>query len=305
MGWTELPSRDLLKVPIKGLPRVGVGVDTRQRYTFVQHDDLNESTTFADLEAIAVANLAKRPEFWTVKEKSKGFLGIGARPLRLELVAEHAASRVLDVRFMTTAHEQLDAPVLMIAIPVRGIMWVSAAATDAAALGAFLALARATFENAPKGIEPLTPVVLTMQDGKLIGVAAGRSSDSKSIGVGEDITPVRGFPWSVQGDSPGDDHDDADDGADDGRRLHRVGYDRASKTIEYACYVGPAESIPDADVELVAHIVKSGALGKSPVDVVRVSCPERRVAEQIAPQIRPTGAQIVFMNDAGEDEVLT
>lgn len=315
MGWTELPGRDLLKMPVKGLPRVGVGEDTRERYTFVQHRDLNESTTFAELEAISLANLAKRPGHWTVKEKSKGLLGIGARPLMLELMDEFSAERVLDVAFMTQAHDQLKSPLLTIAIPVRGIMWVRAAATDVATAGAFLELARKAFENAPEGLEPITPVVLTMQDGKLVGVVAGMSREGTPMGIDEDITPLRGFPWPVQGDpladeasdgadEEGDDEDDGDDDGDEGRRLHRVGYDRTSKTIEYACHVDPGESIPDDEVALIAHIVKTGALGTSPVEVVRVACHQRSIAEQIAPQIRPTGAQIVFMNDAGEDEVL-
>lgn len=312
MGWTELPGRDLLKLPIKGLPRVGVGEDSRERFLFVQHADLDGATTLAELEAIAVANLGARPEFWNVKQKSKRLFGLGARPTMLELVTEHAAERILDRAFMMKAHEQLNAPLLAVAIPIRGILWARAGTGTVEEIGAFVALARRAFESAPKGFEPISPVVLTMKDGVLLGAISGSAEDGKPL-VDEDIVPARGFPWPVQGspaapameDPPGED-ELIDPGVcdDDARRLHRVGYAAASKTVVYSCYVEPGEEIPDWQVKWIAQLVKKGTFARLPVDTVRIVCPDRRVAQQIAPQIRPTGAEITFMDDRGEDVVL-
>lgn len=308
MGWTELPSRELLKVPLKGLPRVGIGEDTRERFTFVQHTDLGTPDTLAELEAIAVRNLANRPEHWNVKEKSKGLLGFRAKPRLIELTAEHAVERVLDVAFMRKAHEMLDASLVVIGIPVRGILWARAAPADVADGGEFLACVRKAFADAPKGLEPLTPIVLSVQDGKLIGAATGMKHD-------EEIQPRLGFPWPTQGAAVALDSENADDGTEDSddaesdarpgsRRLQRIGYEPATQTVEYACHVAAGETIPREEVALIEYILKRRMLGRSPIKVVRIACPDRRIAEQIAPQIRPTGAMIVFMNDEGEDQPL-
>lgn len=311
MGWTELPGRDLLTLPIKGLPRVGVGEDTRERFLFVQHTDLEGRRTLAELEAIAVANLARRPEFWNVKETSKRLFGLGTRPSLLEVVSEHAAERILDRAFMAKAHEQLDAPLLAVAMPVRGILWARAAAEGAEASGAFFDQVRRAFENAPRGIEPISPVVFTVKAGAILGVVAGRGADGSALSDA-DIVPARGFPWPVQGEPVAPDREDAaaamiplEDPDDDDRRLHSVGYHAASKTLEYACYVAPGEAIPDSQVRWIAHLVKRGRIGNRwPVDTVRIVCPDLRVATQIASQILPTGAQIAVMGDRGEVRAL-
>lgn len=306
MGWTELPSRALLSMPIKGLPRVGVGEDTRERFTFVQYADM-AAHVLADFEAIAVANLAKRPGHWTVKEKSKGFLGVGSKPLRLEFADEHSAERILDQHFMRKASELLGSKLLLVAIPIRGIMWVRAASTDATEVGDFLAGARHVFEQVPAGIEPITPVVLTVDDGKLTGAVGGVAGDR--VSTDEEIEPARGFPWPVQGgpeesDDDDDDNDDSNEAGEvdpdeDARRLHAVGF--IGDVVEYSCYVEPGEQIPEDQVRYIAQLVAARTIGKRGFETVRISCPDLRVAEQIAPQIRPTGASIVYMNAAGED----
>ncbi len=192
IGWTELPSRPLLPLSIKGLPHVAAGMDTRERFQFVQHSDLDESTTLADLEAIAVANLGRRSEFWTVKEKSKGFLGIGAKPTFLELIAEHAAARILDTAFLEMAHEQLNAPLLAVAIPFRGVLWARSAAGSAQDIAAFAEGARRAFTEVPRGVEPISPHVFTLLNGKVTGVIL-RDGDKAG-----DLEPTGGFPWPLR-----------------------------------------------------------------------------------------------------------
>jgi hypothetical protein len=193
LGWAELPSRPLLELPIKGLPRVTAGMDTRERFVFVQSSDLDQATQLAEIEAIALANLVRRPEFWTVKERSKGVLGIGAKPTFLELIAEHAAARILDVAFLVKAHEQLRSPLLAVAVPFRGVLWARAADRSVAETAAFVRTVRDAFANAPRGVEPITPHVFSAMAGKLTGVIAGDGDTT----TGE-LEPTGGFPWPVR-----------------------------------------------------------------------------------------------------------
>ena len=197
MGWTELPGRPLVELPgIPGVPRVGVGEDTPQRYMFAQDKDVAERS-LAALEAIALANLAKRPSAWTVKSKAGGVLGIGAKPTMIEFIDEFACERILDVAFMQQAHALLKAPLIVAAVPVRGILWAVPAPTDVAVAGQFLSLVRAGFVNAPANMEPISPVAFTLSEGRVVGIVQGTSSDTPEIDR-EHVEPDRGFPWPVQ-----------------------------------------------------------------------------------------------------------
>ncbi len=146
-----------------------------------------------DLEAIAVANLCRRPEFWTVREKSKGFLGMGSKPTLLELIAEHAAARILDATFLQKAHEQLNAPLLAVAVPFRGVIWARGAAASVQDIAAFAEAVRHAFIDVPRGVEPISPHVFTVLDGKITGVIQ-RESDDKT----GDLEPTSGFPWQLR-----------------------------------------------------------------------------------------------------------
>lgn len=187
-GWDELPSRALLDLPIAGLPRVACGVDSKQRFQFVQHADLAGDTTLASLEAIAVANLARRHEHWSVREKSRGVLGFGQKPVWLELVAEHANSRLLDVAFLQRAHAELAAPLLAVALPVRGVLWARAAGKDDAG---FVAAVRAAFTDVPKGLEAVCAHVFVVDAGKVTGAIHPAGA--------EELAPRSGWPWPVRG----------------------------------------------------------------------------------------------------------
>jgi hypothetical protein len=209
MGWTEVAGRPLLAMPLRGIPHVGVGEDTPERYEFVSQAAVAAGPRdFAAWEAVGAKNLARRSMDWKVKDKTKGFLGIGSKPLSLEMIEEFACERILDVATMRKAHELLQAPLLVVAIPVRGIMWARPAPTDVAEAGKFIGLARLAFEKVPKNIEPITPVVFSVMDGKLVGVVSGMAEGGRPSD--DEIEPERGFPWPVSGGGP-QEEDDEDD----------------------------------------------------------------------------------------------
>jgi hypothetical protein len=306
MGWTEIPGRELVKLPgLPGLPKVGLGEDTPQRYSYVQHHDL-VARTFEQLEALAVANLAKRPGQWKIKTKSGGVLGIGAKPSMIELVDEFACERILDVAFMQKAHALLKSPLIAVAVPVRGILWAAPAGGDVATVGNLIALARRAFVEAPANMEPISPAVLTVSDGKVVGVVQGMTGETPELDR-EHVEPTRGFPWPVQpiGGESADDEDEEIDDDDDSRRLHMVGYVKQTKSVEFACYLGEGESIPAAEIaELAAWVERKTTPAGDPIAEVRVSFPDATIAKRAAPQIRPTGARIVYMDDHGADVYL-
>jgi hypothetical protein len=196
MGWMEVPGRALLEIPVPGLPRVCVGEDTPRRFNFVQQANLNERP-FADFEAVAVANLARRPASWAIKAKSGGVFGFGGKPSRLELIDEFACERILDVAFMKQAHALLASPLIVVAIPVRGILRVASATADAAATGELVEFARSGFIHVLDGMEPITPHALTIQDGAIVGIVQNMRGTTPDLDR-EDVEPAAGFPWPVQ-----------------------------------------------------------------------------------------------------------
>lgn len=179
-GWSELPSRPLLDLPVPGMPRLTAGEDTPETFRFVEDD-----AALDELLPIAIANLSRRNEFWNVKEKSKGVLGFGAKPTLLELVAEQANARILDARFLALAHEQLRSDMLAVAIPFRGVIWARAAGDDRA----FVAHVRQVFVDAPRAVEPVTPLVFSVRDGKLVAAITGDDP--------AETMPANGFPFPV------------------------------------------------------------------------------------------------------------
>jgi hypothetical protein len=153
-GWAEIPGRALLEMPGVDAPRVAVGEDSATRFTYVQHDDL-AGRAFAEWEAIAVANL---------KMRAAALRTVGTR---LELVDEFACERVLDADLMRRAHAALRVSHVVVAVPVRGILWI-ASLLDPAGVSELVALARASFAK-PEQLEPVSPVVFTVRDGAIVG----------------------------------------------------------------------------------------------------------------------------------------
>jgi len=200
MGWTQVAGRRLVEMPVFGLPRVALGEDTPERFSFITKTGLLsddwQGHSFGEWEAIAVSNLARRPRRWQVKEHSGGVLGFGAKPSRLEYFDEFACEQVLDAAFMNEAHALLSSPLLVVAIPVRGILAV-ADGKDQAQVGKIIDYAHRGFVGAPEGLEPLTPHAITIQDGRPAGIVQGTRSGMPEIDR-QHIEPERGFPWPAQ-----------------------------------------------------------------------------------------------------------
>jgi hypothetical protein len=148
-----------------------------------------ESPRFAELETEALANLRRRPAEWLVTERRGGLSALGGHPLRVEYVDEFACERLLDGTFLSRAHVLLDHAVLAVAAPVRGILMAAPAIAPPRELATFLMLARRIYNRGlavrlsrePGGMEPLSPSVFTVQDGRLSGVLRPLRGPSREI----------------------------------------------------------------------------------------------------------------------------
>lgn len=309
IGWTEVAGRDLFeKTAVNGLPRVGVGEDTPRRYAFVTPKGLAEDgRSFAELEAIAVANLQKRPASWTVKGTRGGFLGFGKKSTRLEFVDEFACERVLDPMFMKEAARLLGTEMIAVATPVRGVLWAEAGIGSLEEIGAFLALAENGFARVPENMEPVSPVVFTITNGALVGVIQGSPARNA------EVTPARGFPWPQRdvtqvpplvppGEKPLAPVLEAGDlDKSDSALLRLIGYVPASRSIEFSCILDPGRKIPAHEVARLGRVARASHLPDGrPIDFARVVFLDRPMAETAAEQLAATGAVLAFYDDSGE-----
>jgi hypothetical protein len=293
IGWTEVAGRDLFDRPMaSGLPRVGVGEDTPERFTFVAPDG---DRSFDELETIAIANLRKRPVSWSVKKMRSGLLGLGKKPIQLQLIDEWACERLLDRDFLGQAHRLLDQEVLAVAAPARGLLYAAPGIAGPDPLAAFLSLAERAFVNVPEDMEPISPAVFTVQQGRLTGVILGHPQRT------DEIVPARGFPWPTRDARPRLREDDLTVG----ERLQLVGYSEPQRSIEYSCYLEDGARIPEREVERLGRVARARALPDGrPLDRVRVVFLDRQSALRGQAQLGITGATILFMGDDGLDAEL-
>jgi hypothetical protein len=161
-GWTSGAGRDLPGGELRA-GVVGAGG--------ILHPD--------ELAAEALENLRKRPAEWLVTERRGGIVTLGGKPLRVEHVDEMATERLLDSHFLLRAHALIDQAVLAVAAPVRGVLLATAAIAPPRELAAFLTLAKRIHQRGT--MEPLTPSVFTVQDGRLTGVLRPRRHPSREI----------------------------------------------------------------------------------------------------------------------------
>jgi hypothetical protein len=191
IGWTEVAGRDLLERPLAGLPRVGLGEDLPDRFQFATAETLT-ARGWSELEPIALANLRRRPAAWTVTHTRGGLFGLGKKPARLELIDEHACERLLDEEFLTKAHRLIDQEILAVAAPARGLLFAAPGIARSDEMAAFLALAERTFTKVPAHLEPISPAVFTVQEGRISGVILGHPRRQ------HELAPARGFPWPTR-----------------------------------------------------------------------------------------------------------
>lgn len=291
-GWAdgEIPSRPLVGLPMKGIPNLGVGEDTAERFQFVLETG---ARSFADWEAIAVRNLAKRSMEWQVTSTTKGFLGMGKKPTALRLIEEFACERILDPNTMHRAHELLHAGLLIVAIPVRGLMMARSAGAPEDT-GPFLASAMAMFTNAPLTTEAISPLVFTVNNGAVVGVVRGSGE------ADVDVVPLAGFKLPMVGD----DEPELDE-TDEDARLHYVGYLPATRSIHITGYLGENETLPAADIEKVrSWTARKTTSDGQPIQVVQVEFPDVDSARRARPALLPLGARVMVMNDSGEFDEL-
>jgi hypothetical protein len=99
---------------------------------------------------------------------------------------------------MQKAHAVLRSKLVVVAVPVRGILWAGPTVEDMVVMTEFLGRARRGFVNAPENMEPISPCVFTVSDGQVVGIVQGFHGERPSELDMEHVEPAIGFPWPVR-----------------------------------------------------------------------------------------------------------
>ena len=140
------------------LPVVVCGVDGETTFGMIRRDAIDRPAEDA-MEA-ALANLSEE----TVEIENLQLEGLSVRVITGSF---YAAEKLLDREFMRGMHAELDAPMLVAAVPARGLLVVAAAHTERDLLARFIALVALHFEES--GGRAISSSVMLVTEGRVDG----------------------------------------------------------------------------------------------------------------------------------------
>jgi uncharacterized protein YtpQ (UPF0354 family) len=166
-AWTGrdgVVARPLWRESSPYVPWVALGYDHSSSFKFLSKDQLPEGRTPGELESDAIRNLRERPASWQDLELDLG----GFRRLKM-LVAtdDFTAERILDPAFLLEAQGALNAAGLLVAVPRRGFLAVTALDTNVERVHTFGAVAATQFQGGESA--PVTPALFTVRNGQITG----------------------------------------------------------------------------------------------------------------------------------------
>lgn len=170
---------------LPALPWVVFGYDRPNTFEFLARRNFPQEITAEQLSLIeqaAIRNLKMRPVFWTRQEFNFG--GLGA--LEVLVCSEDflAAERILDSSFMQQAHRQLNAEMLAVGIPRRGLMIAVNAKQSKEMVARFAGAISAQYHRADSA--PITPTVLVVTEGNVVGAVKGMEEAGKRMAEAEE-----------------------------------------------------------------------------------------------------------------------
>jgi hypothetical protein len=156
------------------IPYVAFGYDRPHTFEFLNRDKLPElGRTLPEIEAVAVNNLLQRGAEWQhygSKDDIEMLLWDGDY---------FAAEQILNADFMRDAQLILEAYILAVGIPRRGLLLVTDGVQTPEKLGAFGAVVSAQFYRAESA--PISPLVFGVKDGQIVGMLAGGEEVGRQI----------------------------------------------------------------------------------------------------------------------------
>jgi len=163
-GKDRVVARPLWRESSPYVPWVALGYDQPSAFQFLDRARAPKGRSPSELESEAIRNLLQRPVSWQDLELDLG----GFRRLKM-LVAtdEFTAERILDPAFLLEAQRALDAAGLLVAIPRRGFLVVTALDANVERVHTFGAVAATQFQSGES--EPITPALFTVRNGQVVG----------------------------------------------------------------------------------------------------------------------------------------
>ena len=182
--WRELALRALGRARLRPPPG----------FEFLGKDELTEGRSPGELESEAIRNLRERPASWQDLELDLG----GFRRLKM-LVAtdDFTAERILDPAFLLEAQGALNASGLLVAVPRRGFLAVTALDTNVERVHTFGAVAATQFQGGESA--PVTPALFTVRNGQITGAV---DVVARAVVPPEQMVPTSQRLRSRRGDAP-------------------------------------------------------------------------------------------------------
>lgn len=140
------------------LPVVVCGVDGETTFGMIRRDAIDRPAEDA-MEA-ALANLSEE----TVEIENLQLEGLSVRVITGSF---YAAEKLLDREFMRGMHDELRAPMLVAAVPARGLLVVAPASSERDLLARFIALVALHFEES--GGRAISSSVMLVTEGRVAG----------------------------------------------------------------------------------------------------------------------------------------
>lgn len=148
----------LSESPPAELPIIVCGIDGESTFGMIRREALDKPAEDAMRDALA--NLA------TEQVESEA-VQVGELDLLVITGSFYAAEKLLDRAFMLELHARLDAEILAVAVPTRGLLLVTIADLEPAQIARFVALARLRHDEG--GGRAISPAVMLVSDGRVAG----------------------------------------------------------------------------------------------------------------------------------------
>jgi hypothetical protein len=176
------------------LPIVVCGVDGESTFGMIRREAIREVEADDDAMGEALRNLEAEPV--QIEELSGG----DDFALLAVTGSFYAAEKVLDRAFMRSLHGRLRTDLLAAAVPMRGLLMVTAAHHEGTRLARFAALARLRHRSG--GGRGISPTVLLVRDGQVAGFVRDATAEHECPDPGQYPAPSPVPPPVPSDDGP-------------------------------------------------------------------------------------------------------
>ncbi len=161
------------------MPVVAFGYDRPHTFEFLVASEVPggpSSENLARIEVEALDNLRKRPGAWSAED-----IDLGENSFSLAICGDDflAAERILDDQFMSEAHRLLEAEMLAVGIPRRGMLLAINFKQGHESIVRLAAAVSAQHYRADTA--PISPLIFMVHEGKVVGYGKGLEDVGKEV----------------------------------------------------------------------------------------------------------------------------